>query len=225
MLGTRLTGLVGVSGFAGSGKDTIANYLVERYGYQKTSLADPIKRACREIFGFSDETLWGPSQMREALDPRYPFSGRSPSDGFQLTEISKSDQEWWLDPRSGQKYPKYLNARICLQTLGTEFGRRLDSDLWIKSCLRYIENSGTPFWVIPDVRFRNEMEHIRASGGVLIRVCREGQRSLHQSEQEMADIPDSSFHFVIQNFGSLSSLYDKVDSTMVAVRTIHIGKS
>lgn len=219
MLVTRLKGLVGISGFAGSGKDTIANYLVERYSYQKTSLADPIKRACREIFGFSDDTLWGPSHMREALDTRYPFSGRSPADGFQMHEIALSEYEWWIDPRSGQKYPKYLSARICLQTLGTEFGRRLDSDLWIKSCLRYIGDSGTSRWAIPDVRFRNEMDHIRSAGGVLIRVCREGQRSLHQSEQEMADIPDTHFDFVIQNFGSLSSLHEKVDSVMSAIYT------
>lgn len=35
--------LIGIMGPAGSGKDTVADYLVWRYGYVKYSLADPIK--------------------------------------------------------------------------------------------------------------------------------------------------------------------------------------
>lgn len=43
--------LIGISGKAGSGKDTIADYLFERHGFLKISFADPLKAAASKIFG------------------------------------------------------------------------------------------------------------------------------------------------------------------------------
>lgn len=37
--------MIGLSGYGGSGKDTVANYLVENYGYRRKAFADPIKDA------------------------------------------------------------------------------------------------------------------------------------------------------------------------------------
>ena len=37
--------IIGVSGYGGSGKDTVAKYLVDNYGYHKAAFADPIKEA------------------------------------------------------------------------------------------------------------------------------------------------------------------------------------
>ncbi len=49
--------LVVLSGKAGSGKDTVADYLVKNKYFTKISLADPIKRICSEYFDFSHEKL------------------------------------------------------------------------------------------------------------------------------------------------------------------------
>jgi len=40
-----MTNILGLSGYAQSGKDTIADYLVKNYGYTKISFADPIRKA------------------------------------------------------------------------------------------------------------------------------------------------------------------------------------
>ena len=42
--------LIGVCGKAGSGKDTIADYLVKKYNFKKIALADPIKRMVEDVF-------------------------------------------------------------------------------------------------------------------------------------------------------------------------------
>ena len=35
--------IIGLTGYAQSGKDTVANILVEKYGYQRVAFADPIR--------------------------------------------------------------------------------------------------------------------------------------------------------------------------------------
>jgi len=64
--------LIGVSGSAGAGKETVANYLVDGAGFVKVSFADPLKRICKDVFDFSDEALWGASEFRSQPDKRYP---------------------------------------------------------------------------------------------------------------------------------------------------------
>jgi hypothetical protein len=49
--------LIGICGKAGSGKDTIGDYLVEKHGYEKIALAAPIKRLVQDIFVLTDEEL------------------------------------------------------------------------------------------------------------------------------------------------------------------------
>lgn len=51
---------IGLVGGLGSGKTTIANYLVEKYGYTKKSLADPMREIVKNILGIEDKS-----------DPRY----------------------------------------------------------------------------------------------------------------------------------------------------------
>lgn len=70
--------IITVSGKAGSGKDEVADLLVKEYGFVKIALADPIKRTALDIYDFSIEQLWGPSQKRNEEDQRYCRGGRLP---------------------------------------------------------------------------------------------------------------------------------------------------
>jgi len=215
--------IIGISGLAGSGKDTAADMILQHKGIVKVSLADPIKRFAKEMWDFSDDQLWGQSQFRNAPDPRYEV-----------------------------KPGEFLTPRHVLQHLGTEGARAIDYDVWIRYTIRiaktlleakpgefcyssqeglqsYIEQypqgefermEGFPekvkVVVIPDVRFKNEIQHIRGAGGIMLRVIRpgaglEGSFALHQSEAEMADIPDAEFDIVIKNVGTLNDLKTSVD--------------
>lgn len=68
--------LVGISGKAGSGKDTVADLLVKEFSFVKVGLADPLKRIVRDVFCFTEEQLWGASQFRNEPDRRYPRNDR-----------------------------------------------------------------------------------------------------------------------------------------------------
>lgn len=61
--------LIGIAGFAGSGKDTLADYLVERHWFEKYALAEPIKAALNAVFGWRPE-FWDSRDWKESFEVR-----------------------------------------------------------------------------------------------------------------------------------------------------------
>lgn len=147
--------IIGLSGLAGSGKDSVADALVEHCGFFKIALADAMKEACARWFGWSEEQLWGPSHLRNHPDPAWGG----------------------------------LTPRRALQTLGTEWGRAMHPDLWIEQVLKLTRGSRDRF-VIPDVRFQNEIDAINNEGGKVVRIIRAGQTKAmaHVSEAGQAEL-------------------------------------
>ena len=68
------TKLVGITGKAGAGKDTLAAYFVAQ-GYVQYSLASPIKAALNTMFGFSPEQ-WEDREWKETRIPAFDKSPR-----------------------------------------------------------------------------------------------------------------------------------------------------
>ena len=61
-----------VSGWSKTGKDTSLEHLVEHYDAVQIGLADPAKRYVMEVYGFTYDQVFGPSEMRNAGDSRLP---------------------------------------------------------------------------------------------------------------------------------------------------------
>lgn len=64
-----------------------------------------------------------------------------------------------------------VTPRIMMQTLGTEWGRFLLPDLWLRVWQHELDSHAHTVCV-PDVRFDNEAELIRSLGGTIIHVQR-----------------------------------------------------
>lgn len=151
--------LIGISGQARSGKDTAADFIISELGYTKISLADPIKRYCRSVFAFSETQLWGPSEHRNAPDPRFT-SYTSLHEGcdawmavFRRAESANKEfvKEVFPDSpllqgdglaslnqtlQSLAENHTNISPRVALQMIGTEWARSLKSDVWTKYLLR-----------------------------------------------------------------------------------------
>jgi hypothetical protein len=110
----------------GTGKDTVADALADEHSFVKVALADPMKRFCQDVYGFSRDQLWGPSSSRNAPDERYPrehtFLGPEEKKGICAC------CGWAYVP--DYKLQCYLTPRYALQTLGTEWGRDCFNDTW-----------------------------------------------------------------------------------------------
>lgn len=106
----------------------------------------------------------------------------------------------------GGKTPRYI-----LQTFGTDFARRMIvDDVWIKRAERELSLYPTNY-IITDVRFDNEAEWVRAQGGTVIQIQRENAQAVEAHASEKGVSPGLIDH-VIDNSGTLQSLYDQLDN-------------
>lgn len=229
--------LIGISGKANAGKDTLADLIVrERPGYGKLSFAQPLKNFAARVYGFSHDQLWGPSECRDSPDPRF-FSG-SPAWEVADKEFRAYSEEWMNDlgvvfltvPKAVTTlYDTYhdlrrsqevtLTPRSVLQAFGL-WGRSISSELWVNATIRLSQEyvSRRRGWdgvVYPDVRFRNEFSALRRNRALLVRI-RSSKRgaNLDVSETEQDSIPDSDFDIVIHNNKDLSALKSEVENIL-----------
>lgn len=139
--------VIGVSGFAGSGKDSFANIFVEKYGYTKISMADSIKDMLSVVFGWDREMLQGAT-------PESRLWRETPD-------------EFWS---SVLEYP--FTPRKAMTTIGTNLFRvHFHKDIWVQSVKKKILDVGTNV-IIPDLRFGNEIEMMRDIGACLFEIER-----------------------------------------------------
>lgn len=206
--------VIGVTGLAGSGKDAVADVLVRDFGFARVAFADPMKRFCLEMFGWSAATLWGPSEARNKEDVRYVYMRRG--------ALGSMCVEWTEDGhRIDEPNPSkdlYLTPRYALQKLG-DWGRECYPDIWVDRCLKtcyevLYRQKGV---VIPDVRFNNEAAAIRKVGGKIWSIRRpsadrlSGDAGAHVSERGIdSDLIDVH----ITNDGTLEQLRGRVHALM-----------
>ena len=172
---------IGLSGWAKSGKDTIANYLVENHGYRKVSFADPMREALLR------------------LDPVIPYMGVNMRLSVAVRLIG------WEDVKRNSP-----DVRVLLQRFGTEVGREMfGQNFWVDLAMSKIQ-PGEKI-VFADVRYKNEAEAVSASGGVVVRVNRDGVVAANDHSSEH-DLDDYNFDLVIDNNGSLEDLLTFVGS-------------
>lgn len=187
--------IIGISGKAGSGKDTLADTLVDDHGFVKVALADPMKRFCMEVFDFTEEQLWGPSEKRNAIDQRYR---RWPNEETQLFQRAREDLLAATDQEVLDLDGPWLTPRYALQQLGTEWGRDCYPDVWVDYALRvakkllfgghrysatkglveddyerfrydrdFVPTAPPKGVIIPDIRFINELAAVKKLGKVV----------------------------------------------------------
>jgi hypothetical protein len=173
--------IIGLSGYAGSGKDEAARALIAR-GWLRVAFADPLREcllALNPIIAESHPSAAGPYRLRECVERH----------GWQVAK-------------------QYSEVRQLLQRMGTEVGREIiDNNLWLNIAARTIDASSVPGVVITDVRFSNEARFIHERGGLIVRISRPGivAPNGHISEA-MPFEPDA----VIQNSGTIEQLHARM---------------
>lgn len=173
--------LIGVLGLKRSGKDTTSDYLVEKYNFKKLTFAEPLKNACKILFNFNEEQLYG--SKKEEVDPR-----------------------WGVSPRIIYQYLGTDIFRNHIQTIMPTIG----NNFWVNLTIDNYKNLKNSNVVISDVRFENELNAIKQEGGIIIKIIRPSNENndYHSSESSIQDLKGD---YEIINDGSLEDLYKKID--------------
>jgi hypothetical protein len=107
--------------------------------------------------------------------------------------------------------------RKFLQWIGTEWGRNIDKDVWVKLFLKDIkndENNGIKNFFCSDLRFLNEFENLKKDGWFCIKIIRNIEKDErlgngyenHISEYELDLLSNDKWDFIIDNNGNLDDL-------------------
>lgn len=197
--------IIGICGFIGSGKDTVADYLVNFHGFRRESFANSLKDATSAVFGWDRVLLEGRTQ--------------------ESREWREQKDDWWSN-RLGMD----ITPRWVLQNWGTEVLRTgFHDDIWIASVENKIRQSKDNI-VITDCRFTNEIKALKRVNGKVIRVKRgpepewyqlawNANRGDHESRLKLSNyrIHESerawvgaNFDAEIENSASIDELYKNI---------------
>ena len=94
-----------------------------------------------------------------------------------------------------------MTARQVLQTVGTEFFRSIQNNVWADATIRRIQQDNPLVALIGDCRFPNEVEAVKKAGGTVIKLTRNLYNSDHASETALdpENYDPSNFHLVVDN--------------------------
>lgn len=184
--------LIGLTGLKGSGKNTVADYLTDKYDFEQKSFAAKVKESSAACFGI-DPSKW---------------------------EEWKSDPEMVVSISGmfNDEPDVLITVREFLQNYGVEAHRDIFGDsFWLDQVLPNFALT-KEVWkkrtVVTDVRFLNEVSRVKENGGFIVNIERQStETDGHSSEQPM---PQEIIDHTIQNNSSYDDLYKSIDEFLIA---------
>lgn len=162
-----------------SGKSIFAEYLNYKYGFIRSSYAEPLKEMLRCL-------LWNNCTDIGVNELLYTNSG--------MASLKKQTRPILC----GKTY-----RELC-QSLG-DWGRNdISPDLWVNALMNCV--AARDRVVIDDVRFPNEAKAIRDRGGFLIKIIRDSATRPNDHHSE-GGLENEKFDAVLTNNGSIEELF------------------
>lgn len=225
--------IIGVSGYSGSGKDTVGAIIqyLNCFNVGENSIEEVCKNYEEHEWWLEEQSDW---EIRK-------FAGKLKDIASHLTGIAIEDfedqnfkkrnlgPEWdTIDylyrynapytngdesiPVEITEVMKPMTVRDFLQKLGTDALRNgLHPNVWVNALMAdYTEESN---WVITDTRFENEAIAIKNKGGIIIRVERPGVKPINDHPSETG-LDHWNFDYKIQNLDDIFALKQTVEGVL-----------
>ena len=193
--------IIGIAGLIGSGKDTVANHLINEHNFKRIKFADKLKDGVSAIFDWPRDLLEG--------------------DTDESREWRETPDEFW-----SKELGEDITPRHVLQKFGTEVRDGFHVHTWTILLKKTILDNPHTNYVIPDVRFPHEDTIIKELGGEMWRVSRGEDpewftdyveenitpKHVHPSEWKWAKI---DFNMILKNDGTVQDLYNRIDTDLI----------
>lgn len=179
--------LLGIGGYPEAGKDAVADYLVESFGWVKVNMSTPLLadlKTMNPIVAYRREHWYSKSVIP-----------------VRFAELT--DQVGYVRAKENPEY------RRLMKTYGTNVQRARDEDIWVNIAQARIKELHLQHKqvVITGMRFPNELRVIRQLGGTLLWVDRPSlDISKHQHASDVS-VHKEDFDGVVVNDSTLARLY------------------
>lgn len=180
--------IIGLTGYANSGKDTVGKSIALRYGFKRVAFCDKLKELALKIDPIFENGVHGGF-----------LSGIVAIHGWEAAK---------------EMFPE---IRVYLQVLGTDACRAvLGEDVWVRAAhdtMLAAENANVKNFVFTDVRFQNEANYVKSWGGLIVKVERPGvvPSNGHRSDTEIDTL---GCDYLFKNDGTVDDVGKKVTEMM-----------
>lgn len=181
--------IIALGGLPRSGKDTAAQYLIEKHGFRKVAFADGVRKAL------------------ETFNPMLLIDHGGEADA-EITYYKDAVEEY------GYEYTKENSPQVrgYLQRMGTDVGRKMfGEEVWVEQARRAIYSllkEDVPV-VVTDTRFVNELSMLQRVGASTVWLARKSAEFTEHESDNALDKYD--FDNVINNNGTVSKLYEDIE--------------
>ena len=182
-----MTYILSFSGRKQSGKSTSADYIISLINEHHIMLREnryELNMSCK-IYSFADPLKQ--DICINILGLTYDQCYGSDDDKNTMTDL------WWDGVQ--------LTAREAMEIIGTKIFRALKTNVWADATINKIKKENVDLAIISDCRFPNEVEAVKNSGGINIRLDLDPFHSNSISENSLdQDVYDwSNFDIIIKN--------------------------
>ena len=182
-----MTYILSFSGRKQSGKSTSADYIISLITQTDIKIREnrhELNMSCK-IYSFADPLKQ--DICINILGLTYDQCYGSDDDKNTMTDL------WWDGVQ--------LTAREAMEIIGTKIFRALKTNVWADATINKIKKENVDLAIISDCRFPNEVESVKNSGGINIRLDLDPFHSNSISENSLdQDVYDwSNFDIIIKN--------------------------
>lgn len=207
--------IIGLTGFAKSGKSTAAEIL-KGMGGKELAFAKHLKDVCSVVFNiprdhFDDQAI---------KEVRFDFERTiQESDILQILNYFEISGRFVPETILRHKGVRLTSPRHVAQYIGTEMLRNIDSNIHINMAFKLNADAQTAFLICSDVRFYNELCAVKDGSGLMVGISRKAVvpadlQNLHPSEKEIPNLISKS-NVIIENESTIEEFQNEVKDTML----------
>lgn len=225
--------VLAISGWKRSGKDMVAEYLVENYGFKRVSFAEPLKRMAAEEYDIPLDHMYNDDYKEKAIQ-KYPVESTDPFlknlHDHMVGEFRTLTGETpcGIMTSAGQtrgmvfdKYgfetwvPIYWTPRAIAIFKGSG-NRSINKEYWTHRMIKEIQESGHDKIVVSDLRFRTETKEMSAVFGEDVHFARINRwDNVNSTDSSEHDLDDFNFNSYLNNKDKTKQeVFEQVDKLM-----------